>query len=104
MSSLQEVATYRDALRLFGRDAQLDQVVEELAECLVAVNHFKRGRIGLDKVADEVADALIMLEQAAIMVGPGLVAERRLWKLDRLRARIQERVDAANVYAEGGAA
>ncbi len=53
----------RKAIEKWGEDAQFDMLLEELAELAVAVQHYRRGRIGKNLLLDEVADVYIMLDQ-----------------------------------------
>lgn len=78
------------AIEAYGREAQTDQLVEELAELIVAVHHFRRGRIPLEKVLEEIADVDIMLGQFALMHGAGMAktAPIRAAKLARLEERL----------------
>ena len=54
---------YREALVKWGAEAQLTKAEEELAELIVEICHMKLGRGDPEKLADELADATIMLEQ-----------------------------------------
>ena len=91
--SRQDVAA--DALRLWGQDAQLDMMIEECAEFIQAVQHYKRGRVGADAVASEIADVRLMMDQAAHMFGEDLCRDLHRQKLIRLTTRI----DAAEARA-----
>jgi hypothetical protein len=51
-----------------GEEAQLRQSQEELAELIVSINHFVRGRISVLGLRDEIADVEIMLEQLIYLV------------------------------------
>lgn len=79
------------AISLYGTPAQWDMVMEECSEVTTSVLHFRRGRATTDQVAEEVADALIMLEQARMMVGAKRVDRIMRKKLDRLEGNIQRR-------------
>ena len=50
-----------DSAKKNGQERQLDQLTEECAELIVAVNHFRRGRITAEQMQDEMADVLLML-------------------------------------------
>lgn len=54
---------YADALALYGRPAQLVVALEELSEAQKEICKALRGNVNLDHLAEEVADATIMLEQ-----------------------------------------
>lgn len=57
---------------IFGYEEQSNQLVEEMAELTVAINHLRRARkqddkdkleVALDNVKEEIADTYIMLDQ-----------------------------------------
>ncbi len=77
----------REAIEFYGAVNQLHQAVEELNELCVAINHSCRGRKDADSVAEEMADALIMMKQVAMIlhVDPH---DHMTAKLDRLKRRI----------------
>lgn len=98
------------AVRTFGEYAQLDMVVEEMAELTKALCKYKRAVPGptraaiVENIEEEVADVQIMLDQLRIIIGrSGEEAERE--KLERLERRL-DRHEAAgrgevDNYAEG---
>lgn len=71
----------------YGDDAQLEMVVEECGELVVALQHRKRGR-GSDEAVDELADAIIMTEQARVILGADAVDAAIARKLARLDERV----------------
>ena len=78
---------YQATINKWGEDAQYDQAVEECAELIIALKHFRRGRIDKQAVISELADVSLMLGQLSWMFGPEQVEEARknkLAKLDRL--------------------
>lgn len=54
---------YADALALYGQPIQLVIALEELSEAQKEICKALRGNVNLDHLAEEVADATIMLEQ-----------------------------------------
>lgn len=54
---------FKAAAELWGERAQLNMIFEELAELQVALAQFLRGRIDKEKVAGEIADARIVIDQ-----------------------------------------
>lgn len=81
---------YRAAIDAWGVDAQQWIVVEELGELQTALSQMRRGRIGPEDVADEIADATIMLEQLQLMLGVEKRVEQGIArKIERLRRRIE---------------
>ena len=76
-----------EAIEFYGKENQLNQAVEELAELIVSINHCRRGRVTADAVASEIADAIIMIEQVAMIfnVDPEKHIDE---KMNRLKQRI----------------
>jgi NTP pyrophosphatase (non-canonical NTP hydrolase) len=78
------------AIARFGRDAQHDMAIEECGELVVALSHIRRDRIPVSKLADEIADVAIMLEQLQILYGcHELVTDKVQHKLARLAERVE---------------
>ena len=84
MTSEDERDIFRRALAVFGAESQWGMVVEETSELNAKINQHKRGRASVDQVAEEVADALLVLEQARMMVGEARVDRIRKKKLEKL--------------------
>ena len=87
------------AIACWGADAQMEIVVEELAETIVAISHFRRGRVPSEEVASEIADVYIMLAQLEQLIeldAQPFIAE----KVERLEAHIAKTLEARR--AEGG--
>lgn len=85
-------AVYSDALDVFGGDTQLIVAVEELSECQKEICKVLRGDGDLEHLAEEVADATIMLEQVRIMFDINDATCRHMdAKIERLKKRIEAR-------------
>lgn len=82
---------YRRALKVYGHGAQLGQTIEECAELIVAINHYRRGRLGLEHIAEETADIENMCAQMRVLVGDAAVDAVKRSKLERF----EKRLDAA---------
>jgi hypothetical protein len=83
-------ATYRDALDLWGVDAQINQLEQEAAELIVAIKHFQQGRHNSDEeLVTEAVQLSIMLGQFAEHVGRDRFDETAVDELRRLRERIE---------------
>lgn len=89
---MQSLMDYRDiykaSLQKWGDEAQYDQAVEECAELIAALKHYKRGRVDNEAVADELADVLLMAGQLIFMLGEERVAAALERKLQRLQAHL----------------
>ena len=80
---------YQATLDKWGKDAQYDQAVEECAELIAALKHFRRGKIGRQAVIGELADVSLMIGQLTWMFGADEVEaaiKEKLAKLDTLLA------------------
>ena len=62
-----------DALTIFGKDAQIDMIIEECAELIKALCKIKRKRGDpnekMANLIDELADVNLMLKQADVIFG-----------------------------------
>lgn len=62
------------AVKTFGKDAQIGQTTEELAELIVRLNKYKRSDYSPEeriRIIEEIADVQIMIEQLIIILGKG---------------------------------
>ena len=81
-------STLNNALLLWGEEKQTALAIEEMGELLVAMNHHKRGRVGVEAVQEEIADVKIAMDQLAMIYGEEGVSEFEKKKLERLNGRI----------------
>lgn len=89
---VERCAVYSDALDVFGGDTQLIVAVEELSECQKEICKVLRGEGDLEHLAEEVADATIMLEQVQFIFDINdSVCEQMDAKIERLKKRIEAR-------------
>lgn len=86
--SNETVELYLKAIDLWGMEAQINQLVEEQAEVITAVNHYRRGRITLDKLIEEMVDASICLEQMSIVMPDWKSIKDK--KLARLKSLVEK--------------
>jgi hypothetical protein len=92
---------YRRTLALWGEQAQYDQAVEECAELCAALMHYRRGKIAIEQVVDELADVTLMVGQLSWMFGEDNVREA----VERKRAKLEQLMaeeSGANGAAETG--
>ena len=84
------------AIDTYGPENQLLQATEECAEFIQAVSKYRRAKTGAQileaqlHLAEEIADCIIMMEQAKYIVGESLVEHWMQRKLDRLDTRLKE--------------
>ena len=86
---MEEKEIYKAATLKFGVKAQMQMVVEECAELIVAINHSNRNRVGIGKVAEECAGVEIMLGQMRVLMGDTIDKMKRA-KLKRLEHLLEE--------------
>jgi len=78
---------YRKTIDKWGKEAQYDQAVEECAELIAALKHFRRGKVDQQAVINELADVTLMVGQLSWMFGTKQVdsaIQQKLEKLNRL--------------------
>lgn len=82
---------YAQALNTFGAMAQLVKAIEELSEAQKEICRTLLGDKATEHLAEEVADATIMLEQVRQIFGINdLVCDHMDAKITRLKNRIRE--------------
>ena len=81
---------YQKAVEKWGREAQLNMLVEECGELIVAVEKFRRGK-GATNLIEECADVQIMLKQVPFMFPDcsGYLKSQSYCKIKRLRRKIR---------------
>ncbi len=82
---------YRATINKWGEEAQYDQAVEECAELIAALKHYKRGKIDKQAVINELADVTLMLGQLSWMFGQKQIDEAIQAKLTKLDQLMQNR-------------
>lgn len=82
---------YAMALDKFGAGKQMVVAIEEMSEVQKEICKAIRGNVDLKHLAEEVADATIMLEQIRLMYGiNGEVCAVMDAKVERLRQKIEQ--------------
>lgn len=86
---------YKDAIDVWGKVAQFDQCIEEMAELIIAINKYKRASIYNEKMnfdceenlLEELADVLMCVEQLEFMLGEeklSMMLDKKFEKLQKL--------------------
>lgn len=86
------------AIEIYGREAQIEMIIEECSELIFAIQKLKRCpdrdsdlRVKLlFNVRDEIADVSVMMKQAKLIFGVESVNERVEYKMFRLESRMIE--------------
>lgn len=81
---------YRATLEKWGAEAQYDQAVEECAELIAVLKHFRRGKVGEQEVVNELADVTLMIGQLTYMFGAQKVEAAIADKLAKLEGLLEK--------------
>lgn len=86
---------YQKALYRFGAITQLQKLIEECAELIVATSHylFRGQELCEAGLIEELADVEIMIDQAKLLVGDANVNEVKAKKITRLANMLEEKED-----------
>lgn len=87
------------AVAKYGADAQSRMVFEECGELVAELARWQRGRSTVDDVAGEVADVLLVCLQMARILGDKRVEECVVRKTDRLRSKLDDEYQEAELQA-----
>lgn len=85
MEKNDRIRLYDAALRKWGIEPQKTMLYEELGELITALSQYTRGRVTKEDVLTELADATIMIEQIALLLGFDDYEDELEKKLVRLR-------------------
>lgn len=92
----EELKIFRNALQTFGMQAQILMVLEEMAELQKELcKYLRNGESDDCRIAEELADVEIMLDQMKLLFGTGRVQREREKKVQRLRARLDAQAGSA---------
>ena len=83
-----EFELLQKAINVYGAVAQTDMAIEEMGELIVAINHYRRGRVGMNAVKEEIADVMIAMKQLAMIYGESGVEIFIEKKMQRLEQRL----------------
>lgn len=82
--------TTQKAVQVFGKDSQCKMAIEEMSELTKEICKNFRGKPNIDRIAEEIADVKIMLEQLEIIYDcVDKVIEWQDFKLRRLDKMIK---------------
>jgi ubiquitin len=89
-----EDTIYEEALEAWGVDAQIKMAIEEMGELIVKLAKYGRNVNSVTNVdvAAEIADVEIMMKQMRLIFNSALVNDFTVWKLERLRQRLEKGV------------
>lgn len=83
---------FKQAIALYGIDAQLDMCIEEMSELMKEICKFKRGNDNCSCIVEEIADVYIMMRQLEIMLGIEKedIDQAKEFKIERLEERLEK--------------
>ena len=83
---------YAEAIAVYGEEAQLKKVTEELGELITEVSRIGTPREEQLQVLDELADVYVMLEQLAMIasISDRSLDDRITYKVGRLCGKLAE--------------
>lgn len=88
-----DIMKYRDVyqrtIQKWGEEAQCDQAVEECAELIATLKHYRRDKVDEQVVVDEVADVFLMVGQLIYMFGEEKVHKAVESKLEKLQQLLE---------------
>ena len=85
MEKNDRIRLYDAAIKKWGIEPQKTMLYEELGELITALSQYTRGRATKEDVLTELADATIMIEQIALLLGFDDYEDELEKKLVRLR-------------------
>ena len=90
MEKTKKTNLFERAFNLWGADAQVKMLNEEIGELLAAMGKFDRRRVGVHDVITELADVSIMVEQMADLFGYEEFEKEKDYQLTRLEERLNK--------------
>ena len=91
---MSEIDVYKKALAKWGNATQVMMAMGECGELTAELNaFFNQGKSSLEAVIDEIADVEIMCAQLRLIVGSDKVADRKAFKVDRLKKILNGEID-----------
>ena len=84
--------TLREAIKVYGKDNQIEMIIEECSELIMALQKNKRynTKDTYINVCEEIADVDIMIEQAKMMFDDDLINHIKKQKIERLKERLKK--------------
>ena len=93
---MEERTLYRKAIDKWGKEAQVDMIIEECAELILALQKLRRADdedydLCICDVWEEIADVEIMLGQARLLFNPNgnAIDSFKARKIERLKQRLE---------------
>ena len=89
---------YKSAVEKWGEEAQLDQLIEEMAELMLAINKYKRMKKWiaqkkegvLENLFEEIADVKLCIEQMEWIFGEDVIDKAMQEKVVKFKKQLDE--------------
>jgi NTP pyrophosphatase (non-canonical NTP hydrolase) len=81
---------FQKAIDTWGIESQKMMAVGECGEFLAEFGRTAQGRSSPEKMIDEIADVIIMLNQCALIYGEDAVRARILYKIDKITQKLNK--------------
>ena len=77
----------------FGVENQISMVMEECSELILAISHYRRGRVMSSDIIEEIVDVTIMMEQARLIYDPENTEFGRIYteKINRMENMLKDK-------------
>ena len=86
---MERCAVYRKAIAKYGADTQMTVAIEEMSEVIKELCKLQRGIGNRDHLAEEIADATIVLEQMRMLFNLNqAVCDKMDEKIERLQRKV----------------
>lgn len=86
-----KISIYEQAIKTFGVPAQVDMLIEEMAELTQALLKWRRGKDVMENLHEEIADVEIVLAQIKTGLNKETINNFKNIKLKRLELLIERR-------------
>ena len=80
---------YRRTVNVWGIKAQMNMLMEECGELIVACCHLERGRVGPKRMAEEIADVQNMINQVICILDDEMDGENQMSRLVDLQMLVK---------------
>jgi NTP pyrophosphatase (non-canonical NTP hydrolase) len=89
-AAMKHTDIYRAALAKWGAEAQYDQAIEECAELITALKHYKRKKVDEEQIVAELADVTLIVGQLTWMLGEARVEKAIAAKIEKLGRLLED--------------
>lgn len=87
-----QIKILSNAVQTYGKNAQVDKAIEEMAELTKALLKERHNNGSVDDIIEEIADVYIMLSQLCLIFEAGLSADEFVdYKIERLERRLKQK-------------